>query len=147
MGCGRLVDKLPRIVNAMTEDAARKPRTIITDRGPGMYQSNGAITPAYAAALKKAGFIAFTGDDASWQPGDLADLFMHETVAGWVDRFFTKHPLKPSRSVADNTDFFFERMVACESHINANYDVDGLCRSLPRRVEELIQANGNRLRY
>ena len=34
------------------------------------------------------------GDDANWQPGDLSDLFMHETVAAWAAKFFKNHPLK-----------------------------------------------------
>ena len=58
-----------------------KPLTLITDRGSGMYCKYGAITDAYRNAVRKANFQTFTGDDASWQPGDLSDLFMHETVA------------------------------------------------------------------
>ena len=32
-------------------------------------------------------------------------------------------------------------------YINHHYDVDSLCSSLPRRVEELIAAEGGRLKY
>ena len=30
----------------------------------------------------------FAGEDAKWQPPDLADVFMHETVASWVRQYF-----------------------------------------------------------
>jgi len=34
---------------------------------------------------------------------------------------------------------------AVAAHVNANYDVDGLCRDLPNRVEELHKRQGDRL--
>jgi hypothetical protein len=33
----------------------------------------------------------------------------------------------------------------CEAHINQNYDVDGLRKSLPERLESLIAAKGDRM--
>ena len=41
---------------------------------------------------------------------------------------------------------FKKRLRQCEAHINKNYDVDGLCKAFPRRIEALIAAGGDRLR-
>ena len=46
----------------------------------------------------------------------------------------------------DNVKLFKKRLRQCEAHINKNYDVDGLCRAFPRRIEALIAAGGDRLR-
>ena len=35
----------------------------------------------------------FAGEDAKWQPPDLADLFMHEAMESWVRRYFKKDPV------------------------------------------------------
>jgi len=37
------------------------------------------------------------------------------------------------------------RLRTAAAHIHANFDVDGLCRTLPRRVAALIKAEGGRL--
>ena len=119
-----------------------KPRTLITDRGSGMYGKYGVITDAYRNAVRKANFQTFTGDDASWQPGDLSDLFMHETVAAWADKYFKKHPL-PSRTEAAVK----QRLKDCQAYINKNHEVKDLTKSLPRRVSELKAEQGQRLKY
>ena len=83
------VRELPDILNKMFGKDAIKPRVLFTDRGSGMYQGRvGTINQEYKKSVDKNGFRTFAGDDASWQPGDLADLFMHETVAAWAANFF-----------------------------------------------------------
>ena len=82
-----LVNELPGILNKMFGKDTAKPRVLFTDRGPGLFVgSTGIITDAYKEAVRKNGFRTFAGDDASWQPGDLSELFMHETVAAWAAR-------------------------------------------------------------
>ena len=46
----------------------------------------------------------------------------------------------------DNVKLFKKRLRQCEAHINKNYNVDGLCKAFPRRIEALIAAGGDRLR-
>ena len=38
-------------------------------------------------------------------------------------------------------------LLECEQHINANHDVHGLCRQFPRRLAELVEAEGGRPKY
>ena len=125
-----------------------KPRTIMSDRGPGLYQSSrGVIVDAYAAALDKNGFRTFAGDDAKWQPPDLADLFMHETVTAWVRRYFRSNPVPKVHDLEANKCAVVAALGACAKHINKEYDVKALCSSMPRRVAELVLAKGDRLKY
>jgi hypothetical protein len=42
---------------------------------------------------------------------------------------------------------FEAAMAASVEHINDNYEVADLCRSFPRRVDELIAAKGGRLKH
>ena len=147
-GMAELVARLPKILDRMLGPNVAKPRVIISDRGPGLYHaSTGGIVQVYAAALKRYGFRPFAGEDASWQPPDLADLFMHETVAGWARKIFKKRPLLKVNNLQRNYDNFVDALQECEDHINENYDVDGLCRSLPSRLAELKKVKGDRLSH
>lgn len=120
----------------------------MSDRGPGFYQSSrGIIVDAYHKALTAHGFRPFAGEDGKWQPPDLADLFMHETVAAWVRRYFRKNPVVKSYDLATNRAAVVAGLNACQRHINKEYDVSGLCSSLPRRITELLAAKGDRLKW
>ena len=41
---------------------------------------------------------------------------------------------------------FATRLKRIVATINANYDVDGLCREMPMRIPELIKKEGSKLR-
>ena len=85
--------RLPGILRKMRGASVPLPRLVFSDRGPGFYQaSHGTIVEAYTTALQATKLKACTGPDASWQPPDLADLLMHETVAAWVRKHFIAHP-------------------------------------------------------
>ena len=90
---------------------------------------------------------AFAGPDASWQPPDLADLLMHETVAAWVRKYFIAHPIFKGPDLEKTWQSFEKGMLECEAHINAHHDLAGLCASLPRRVQKLLDNEGDRLHY
>ena len=77
--------------------------------------SSGIITDAYKEAVRKNGFRTFTGDDASWQPGDLSELFMHETVAAWAAKYFKNHPLKQKDKSVETIK---QRLAECEAYCN-----------------------------
>ena len=147
-GMAQLVAKLPAVLNKMLGADTPKPRTIMSDRGPGFYQaSRGVIVDAYAAALKEQGFRTFAGEDAKWQPPDLADLFMHETVAAWIRRYFKKNPVRRRPDLEENKQAVVAALAQCAKHINEEYEVSELCKSMPRRVDELLLAQGGRLKY
>ena len=101
----------------------------------------GTINEDYEEAVRKHDFRTFAGDDASWQPGDLSDLFMHETVAAWAAHYFKNHPLK-DKTMATVT----KRISECEAYCNT-CEVSDLTHSLPRRVAELKAKRGDRLKY
>ena len=103
--------------------------------------SAGTINEEYKAAVQQYGFRTFAGDDASWQPGDLSDLFMHETVAAWAAHYFKHHPIKDKTIEAVK-----QRLADCEAYCNSK-NVAELTQSLPRRVGELKDAEGGRLPY
>ena len=125
-----------------------RPRVCFTDRGPGLYNSlNGEIVNAYHNSLLANGFRPFAGVDGSWQPPDLADFFLHETVVAWVRTWFRKHPFKAVEDVERNYQLFLSRIRECEEHINSNYDVDGLCHDVVKRLLELKVKEGARIKW
>ena len=124
------------------------PRTVVTDRGPGFYQaSSGTIVAAYKEALDAHGFVAFAGEEAKWQPPDVPDVMLHETVVSWVRAYFRKKPFKWVPRVDDNCRLYREMLKMCEKHTSNQYDVAGLCKSFPRRINELVDAGGDRLKH
>ena len=147
-GMAAFVNKLPQVLRGMCGARAALPRILFTDRGPGFYQSShGAIVEAYAQALKANKFKPFAGANALWQPPDLADLLMHETVAAWVRRYFVAHPVMKTADLETNWRCFEKGLAECEAHINKNYDVHGLSESMPVRLQKLRDSRGDRLHY
>ena len=147
-GMATFIHRLPGILRKMVGQRQPLPRTIFSDRGPGFYQgSHGTIVSAYSDALKFNNFKPFAGDDALWQPSDLCDLLMHETVAAWVRKYFRARPIIKGPDLETNWVRFENGLKECEKHINDHYDVDGLCRSMPRRLLKLKEKKGERLKY
>ena len=56
-----------------------------------------------------------------------------------------KHPLQKGKGIAAMEQQLRERLGDCAAHINANYDVDGVCRAFPARLQEVVVAGGERL--
>ena len=99
-GIAELVASLPALLKAKLRHEKSLPKIIVSDRGPGFYQaSSGTIVAAYKGALDENGFETFAGDEAKWQPPDIPDVLIHETVVAWVRSFFRKHPFKPTPKV------------------------------------------------
>ena len=61
--------------------------------------------------------------------------------------FFKKHPLSKGRGVDDMERQFKAVLRDCAAYINANYEVDALCRSFPERLKAVISARGERLSH
>ena len=145
-GMAEFVNKLPSLLRKRL-GSQPLPKFVMTDRGPGLFQaSSGTIVAAYRDALHANGFKPFAGEEAKWQPPDVPDILLHETVVSWVRAYFRKQPFKWLPKVEDNMKLFKMRMKKCETHINNSYDVLGLCKAFPKRLDELIAAGGDRLR-
>ena len=97
-----------------------RPRVVFTDRGPGFYQgSHGTTCHKYAEALAKHGFRPVAGDDASWQPPDIADLLLHESVAAGIRKHCRKKRIKwISGDQEANYKMFVQRLKEYEMHTN-----------------------------
>ena len=83
--------------------------------------------------------------DAKWQPADLAELFMRETVAARGRRYFRMFPFSKNGSLEEDKASFLEGPQNCEKYINKNYAVASLCRSMPKRVDALDKAKGDHI--
>ena len=143
----KMVDKLPKLLDSIAGDSA-KPRVVFTDRGPGLYQtSRGTVVKEYEKALSKHGFRPFAGRDASWQPADIADLLLHETVAAWVRKFFKKFPMQWTYDQEANKKNFLAKLKEAEAYINRNHDVNALSHSFPKRIKKLVKVKGRRLKH
>ena len=120
------------------------PTVLFTDRGNGFYVANsGAITPAYSKALKEHGLRAFFRHDASIQPGQLQEIMLHDTAVSWVRERLSK--TLPNKSWKEPVEIYKPRRKLAAAHINANFNVEGLCNELPERIAELSVRKGDRL--
>ena len=147
-GMARFVDGLEGLLEQMLGRDTAKPRWCITDKGPGLYNSlNSEIVEAYHASLTRNGFRPVAGVDASTQPADLADFFLHETVVAWVRRWFRKHPFKAVEDVDTNCELFLDRLRHCEHHINTTYEVESLCKDTVMRLKTLRDKQGARMKF
>ena len=122
-----------------------KPRVLFVDRGKGFYTSSTArITPEFKAALRAHDLTTFMGDDASAQPGTLAQVLLHETAVAWarvqLARTMPKQPWRETREA------FGDRLREACRTINAEHNVENLCREFPGRIQHLIDVAGDNLR-
>ena len=85
------------------------------------------------------------GHDASQQPPDAPDVLLHETVAGWIKKYLQKEKFNRTDGLEQGLERLKQAMADCKRHINQEYDVEGLCRSFPGRLQELVDATGQRL--
>ena len=142
-GAAIRVEKVRAAVNIRVH-GDDKPKKLFVDRGRGFYHpGTGKITNEFADALAVHGLEAFFGRDASVQPGNMQEMFLHETAVSWIrKRLQAALPKKPWE---ESEDGFRERMRNAVAYVNSNYDVAGLCKELPSRIEKLIEAEGGKL--
>ena len=60
---------------------------------------------------------------------------------------FKKHPFRRAAGVDRNVERVKSLMAQCVSHIYREHDVHDLCSAWPRRLVELVAADGERLKY
>ena len=79
----------------------------MTDRGSCFYHgATGHLVKAYEDAVGEQGFRSFAGDDGAWQPPDITDVLVHETVAAWVRESFRKRTFKKAETLEQNLVLF-----------------------------------------
>ncbi len=142
-GAAQLVAKVRTSLNIRFKTGTQ-PRTLFVDRGNGFWNPrSGQITAKFKAALREHGLKTFYGDDASVQPGSLQEVLLHETAVAWVRRRekVVRSPTPCEETVAE----FGTRLRQIAAYINANFDVEGLCRALPKRVQMVINSKGDRI--
>ena len=145
-GVAQFVHRLEDIMRRKLGPDVALPRIIFSDRGPGMYQtSTGHITREYHKALCDTGFRAYAGTDASQQPADQPDVYPHETVAAWIRYFQKRHPVPKHDDLDVMEESFRDQCRECMDWINSKYNVEGIHQAFPERIQELIDAEGERL--
>ena len=84
------------------------------------------------------------GLDATRQAGGMKDVMLHETAVAWLDKRLKL--TTPAKAWEETPEELGARLwQACE-YINANYEVEGLCKELPGRLQKLREVQGGRLR-
>ena len=94
-------------------------------------------------ALQDHGLKDFNAGSAARQPGNLQEVMLHETSVAWIRRRETVTQLR--QPWTETVEQFSTRMRGIVQHINAKFDVEGLCRELPDRVQDVIDAEGGRI--
>lgn len=119
------------------------PRVIMTDRGKGFFRTNGgSITPEYAQALRRSGFRALQGDNAGQQCGNLGDMMLHETAVSWLRDLMTKST--PKNAQNESRDEYVSRLRDACRTANAKHHVQGLCKGFNKRLQQLVDSEGDR---
>ena len=143
-GAEALVAGVRGAVNKRFQGGATKPDTLMVDRGRGFYNTaTGNVTKKYQAALRDHGFNNMMGDNASAQPGHMQEVLLHETAVSWIRlRLAATTPRKPWLETRGEYASRLRRVV---DDINANLDVEGLCKGLLKRLDLVIKAKGGRI--
>ena len=145
-GAAHLVEKVPAAVNIRFQAAASKPNIISVDRGRGFYNTgNGRIVATFKQALQENHFTAIMGEDASQQPGAMADMMLHETAVSWVRKRLAV--TMPKENWLETREAYSSRLKRCCEQVNEECDVEGLCRQYPKRLKLLNEKDGARLKY
>ena len=142
-GAATVAAMIPSFLKRRLPRARRLPRVVVSDRGRGFFTSRGAITKKYAKALEEAKLRPFTGDDASEQPANIPDLFLHEVATAWIRK--REQQTKPAKPWLETRKAFAKRMAGIVRDINKCCDVAGLCRSFGNLLQQVVDRQGDKL--
>jgi hypothetical protein len=143
-GAEQAAQRLRPILNIRFPNESQ-PKIVMTDRGKGFYHPFTAkITKKYKAGLESVGLKPFMGDDASEQPGTMGDLMLHETAVAWVRLKIGRST--PAQPWLETPEQFKARMQQVCREVNAEYEVENLCRELPSRLKDLKDRGGDKLK-
>jgi hypothetical protein len=140
-----MVARVRHAVNVRFQGEDDKPSVLFTDKGPGFYSSRASkITEGYKQALADNSLEAYNGNDASTQPGNLSEVLLHETAVAWIRH--REKTVRPARPWEETPAEFGSRLRTICQDINDTLDVEGLCRAFPKRLDALVDAEGDRIR-
>ena len=78
------------------------------------------------------------------QPGNLQEVLLHETVVSWVRA--REAVTVPKEAWKETPEEFAGRLRDICRYINRSYDVSGVCKSFPNRVQKkVVDADGDRI--
>ena len=142
-GAAMFIDRLPAMLDDMFGARSPKPRMIFSDRGPGFYhKTHGTITRDYDVACRRHGFKPWAGTNCKTgphaQPPDIADWLPHETAISWLRAGLIKSMATVPVAWEETPQEFERRLHGVAKSINSHFDVPGLCREVPERLDDLI---------
>ena len=77
------------------------------------------------------------------QPGNLGDVLLHETAVSWIRMGEVR--CRSARPWEETVPEFTARIKRICQSVNDHHDVEGLCRQFPSRLQQLVDAEGDRL--
>ena len=119
-----------------------KPKILFTDRGQGFFQMGRKIVNEYKNALRENSLKAYY-PDATAQPGNLQEVMLHETAVSWIR--YQEEQTRPKEPWLESVDDYASRLKGIAQNINKRYDVEQLCKDLPKRVKKVIEEEGDRI--
>ena len=142
-GIHELVSKLPGILNARFP-TTEPPKVVMTDRGPAFYHTaTGRITREYKASLRAHGLRPLMGDNASKQSGDAQEVMLHETAVALLRRRLTL--TVPRKPWLETREAYGARLKDQAAFINVRYNLEGLSKEFPLRLQKVIDHDGGRI--
>ena len=75
--------------------------------------------------------------------GQHQEVLLHETAVAWVRH--REKTVRPVRPWEETPAQYATRLRSIFQDINDNLDVEGLCWSLPERLQALVDAEGDRI--
>ena len=142
-GIHELVSKLPGILNARFP-TTEPPKVVMTDRGPAFYHTaTGRITREYKASLRAHGLRPLMGDNASKQSGDAQEVMLHETAVALLRRRLTL--TVPRKPWLETRDAYGARLKDQAAFINVRYNLEGLSKEFPLRLQKVIDHDAGRI--
>ena len=122
-----------------------KSSVLFVDLGQGFFAARGGkITEPFRQALTEHALTTYNGDDAELQLGDLQEVMLHDTAMSWIrDREAATRPVEAWKETPSEVA---SRLRAICKDINNTFDVEGLCRALPKGLQMLEVAECDKIK-
>ena len=91
--------------------------------------------------MKAAGLRAYQGENAGSQPGQIGDVLLHETAVARLRTGLTQTtPKSPETETAEE---YYARLQEVCADVNRRHDVAGLCKGFRKRLEKVVEKDGD----
>ena len=80
------------------------------------------------------------------QPGNLQEVMLHETAVSWIRVREARARARPVTPWKETVEELGTRLRSICQDIKDNCDVEGLCRKLPKRIQHVADAKGDRIK-